>query len=151
MVKRSGGRCSSRFSFAGSVMLTRRTATVTISAPDTSTACRVWANEAYLPVPTMSRDRKLLPARTKGSSPAISAAPHEVDDLHRVAVGQAVRAVLGPRHHGAIHLHGDPPGPQGQPGDQVGDGGVRRQLARLVIDRDPHGVKDLPPGSRDVH
>src|SRR5688572_838169 len=151
MVKRSGGRRSSRFSLAGSVMLTRRTATVTISAPETSTAFRVSANEAYLPVPTISRDRKLFPARTKGSSPAISAAPDEVDDLDRVALGETMRRVIRARHHGAVHLDRDPARPQSEARDQVGDGGVRRELARLVIHSDPHGVKDLPPACRDVH
>src|SRR5262245_58859923 len=51
-------------------MFTRRTATVTISAPDASTARRVSANEAYFPVPTMSRERYSRPASTKGSGDA---------------------------------------------------------------------------------
>ena len=51
-----------------SVMLTRRTATVTISAPLSSTALRVSAKSLYLPVPTMRRDLKVLPASLKGES-----------------------------------------------------------------------------------
>jgi hypothetical protein len=46
----------------GSEMLTRRTATVTISAPDASTAAAFWAKSLYLPVPTISRDAKVRPA-----------------------------------------------------------------------------------------
>src|SRR5688572_18193033 len=46
-------------------MFTRRTATVTISAPDASCACAITALEGYLPVPTMSRDRNVRPAMTK--------------------------------------------------------------------------------------
>jgi hypothetical protein len=49
-------------------MLTRRTATVTISAPDASMARLVSAKSLYLPVPTISRDRYLLPASSKKSS-----------------------------------------------------------------------------------
>jgi hypothetical protein len=43
-------------------MLTRRTATVTISAPDASTAAAFCSKLLYLPVPTMSRDVKVRPA-----------------------------------------------------------------------------------------
>jgi hypothetical protein len=37
-------------------MLTRRTATVTIWAPDASTAAAFCSKSLYLPVPTISRD-----------------------------------------------------------------------------------------------
>ena len=43
------------------VRSTRRSATVTISAPDASSASRVSSSEAYLPVPTMMRDVKVRP------------------------------------------------------------------------------------------
>ena len=39
-------------------MFTRRTATVTISAPDASTAAAFCAKFLYLPVPTISRERE---------------------------------------------------------------------------------------------
>src|SRR6266404_2860144 len=55
-------------------MFTRRTATVTISAPERSTASRVVAKSRYLPVPTMSRERYERPASTNGSSSALGAA-----------------------------------------------------------------------------
>ena len=44
----------------------RRSATVTISAPDAASARRVSSSSLYLPVPTMSRERQLLPASDKG-------------------------------------------------------------------------------------
>src|ERR1035438_6287734 len=47
--------------------LTRRTATVTISAPEASRAAWVSGPLRYLPVPTMRRDWKALPAMTRGS------------------------------------------------------------------------------------
>src|ERR1700722_20151051 len=46
--------------------LTRRTATVTISAPEASMAAWVWGPSLYLPVPTMRRDWNAPPAITKG-------------------------------------------------------------------------------------
>src|SRR5262245_65931987 len=49
-------------------MFTRRTATVTMSAPDASCACAITACEEYLPVPTMSRDVNVRPAITNGVS-----------------------------------------------------------------------------------
>ena len=49
-------------------MLTRRTATVTISAPDASTAAAFWAKSLYLPVPTISREVKVRPATVQLSS-----------------------------------------------------------------------------------
>jgi hypothetical protein len=51
-------------------MLTRRTATVTISAPEASTAAAFCSKLLYLPVPTISRDAKLCPATDQPSSPA---------------------------------------------------------------------------------
>src|SRR4051812_8790056 len=46
----------------GSEILTRRTATVTISAPDAATAAAFCSKLLYLPVPTISREVKLRPA-----------------------------------------------------------------------------------------
>ena len=48
-----------------SEMFTRRTATVTISAPEASCACTITAGDEYLPVPTISRDEKVLSAIVK--------------------------------------------------------------------------------------
>ena len=48
-----------------SLMLTRRTATVTMSAPDASWARCMTGNDEYLPVPTIRRDLNSRPAITK--------------------------------------------------------------------------------------
>src|SRR4051794_31672866 len=48
-------------------MFVRRMATVTISAPEATTASRVSRKSRYLPVPTRSRDRYARPAMTNGS------------------------------------------------------------------------------------
>ncbi len=49
-------------------MLTRRTATVTISAPDASTAAAFSSKLLYLPVPTISRDVNVRPATVQLSA-----------------------------------------------------------------------------------
>jgi hypothetical protein len=46
-------------------MFTRRTATVTMSAPDASWARTMTDGDEYFPVPTMSRDAKVFPAIVK--------------------------------------------------------------------------------------
>ena len=52
----------------GSLTLTRRTATVTISAPDAATAAAFCAKSLYLPVPTIRREQKGRPATAQVSS-----------------------------------------------------------------------------------
>src|SRR5687767_5974613 len=49
-------------------MFRRRTATVTMSAPDASCACAITAFDEYFPVPTMSREMNVRPAITNGVS-----------------------------------------------------------------------------------
>src|SRR6478752_2832402 len=76
---------------------TRRTATVTTSAPDASIASIICALDAYLPVPTIRRERNSCPATTNGSGSAsaagegktarslvISPSADEVDDLEHI-------------------------------------------------------------------
>src|SRR6478735_8312028 len=75
----------------GSEMFTRRTATVTISAPDASTAAAFSWRLLYLPVPTISREVKVRPATVQLSEFSdcrafTSAASDEMDDFIIVAV-----------------------------------------------------------------
>src|SRR5260370_30180266 len=58
---------SSRDSFERSVRLTRRTATVTISAPEAAWARAISGKLRYLPLPTIKRGRKARPAITSES------------------------------------------------------------------------------------
>src|SRR5690242_3685183 len=90
------------FGWFGSEMFTRRTATVTISAPDAATAAAFCSKLLYLPVPTISREVKVLPATLQLS--AISAAPHEGDDLEFVAILDDHVAQRGARHDLKIAL-----------------------------------------------
>src|SRR6185369_9547324 len=75
----------------GLEMFTRRTATVTISAPDASTAAAFSSRLLYLPVPTISRDVKVRPATVQLSGETDcgafnSASSNKMHDLERIAV-----------------------------------------------------------------
>src|SRR5713226_7744709 len=91
---------SRRFSDLRSVILTRRTATVTTSAPDASMAFCVSMKSLYLPVPTQRRERNSIPAIVSRSPPIVVAPPpaDEADDFHPVAVTQR-----GPRERLPVH------------------------------------------------
>src|SRR5688500_16943905 len=99
----------------GSEMLTRRTATVTISAPDASTAAAFCSKLLYLPVPTISREAKRRPATHQPSSFAeamedassTSATPDEGDDLIFVAIFHLHLIERRARHDLQVALHRD--------------------------------------------
>jgi hypothetical protein len=68
-------------------MLTRRTATVTMSAPEALWALAITACELYFPLPMISRDLNARPAMTSDVSPGIRlASTHKIHDLDAVAV-----------------------------------------------------------------
>ena len=62
-----GSASTSDASLAFCPMFVRRMATVTIWAPEATTASRVSSKSRYLPVPTSSRERYARPAMTSGS------------------------------------------------------------------------------------
>src|SRR6185503_6496734 len=120
-------------------MFTRRTATVTISAPAASVARRVSSNERYLPEPVINRDWYVLPASTNGSSSAIcSPATDEMDDLDRVAVLEHRVGVGRSGDDLAIHLDGDAPRTEPEGRHEVRHRGTGRQPLRLVVHRHLH-------------
>src|SRR5262245_35209903 len=87
-------------------MLTRRTATVTISAPDTSMSACASRKSLYFPVPTMRRDLKVFPASLNRSSITFPlSATDKVDDFNFVAVFQRRGRKGIARQHIAIQLH----------------------------------------------
>src|SRR6185503_2898903 len=115
-------------------MFTRRTATVTISAPAASVARRVSSNERYFPEPVISRDWYDLPASTNGSSSAIcSPAADEMDDLDRVAVVEHRVGVGRSGDDLAIHLDGDAARAESQRRHQVRHRGAGGKRLRLVV------------------
>src|SRR5687768_10649726 len=85
--------------------LTRRTATVIISAPDSSCASRMTSLDEYFPVPTMRREVYSLPPRTRVVSVIMLSAPHRPDDLDLVAVPQRHRRVFRFGCDLTVHRH----------------------------------------------
>src|SRR5689334_3319295 len=107
-------------------MFTRRTATVTISAPEASWARTITGYDGYLPVPTMSREVNVRSAMTSGSVSVtgvlLAAAADEVHDLHFVLVLDA-RGLVGPApDDDLVVLDSDAARIDAQPGQQGGDG-----------------------------
>src|SRR5207247_5157384 len=89
-------------------MLTRRTATVTTSAPDASMAFWVSTKSLYLPVPTQSRERNSMPAIVNRSSfmTCVLPATDEPDDFLAVAVGQRCSLEGLPVQYIEVRIHG---------------------------------------------
>src|SRR3954469_25319552 len=82
---------------------TRRSATVTISAPLAARAARVSSSEAYLPVPTMMREWNVLSATFQLSSGlGMSSSADERDELEAVPGDEDRRCVLRSRHDLAV-------------------------------------------------
>src|SRR5262245_30752131 len=99
-------------------MFTRRTATVTTSAPDTSMAFFVSTKSLYLPVPTHSRDLNSRPAITNRSLCMVKpfplsgdfcrcSAPDEAQDLHTVPFLETPKLKLLAVKNFQIQLHCD--------------------------------------------
>src|SRR5881296_3303986 len=133
-------------------MLTRRTATVTTSAPDASMAFWVSTKSLYLPVPTQSRERNSMPAIVNRSSfmTCVLPATDEPDDFHAVAVGQRCSRERLPVHDLEVPLHGDSFGWNAQIGQERCDRLPIRHLTRLSIQGDAHGKRIIPYAAETV-
>src|SRR6202051_488520 len=70
-------------SFDRSVRLTRRTATVTTSAPDAAWQRAISGKLRYLPVPIIRRERKVRPDMVRDMLPVYAAGRGAVDVLTR--------------------------------------------------------------------
>src|SRR5207247_11053704 len=88
-------------------MFTRRTATVIISAPDASCALTMTAADAYLPVPTMRREEKLLPAMIKLSEFMRLPAADKVDDVNLISLVHDKFVERPSLEYAAVMLDGD--------------------------------------------
>src|SRR5438093_11930585 len=110
----------------------RRTATVTISAPDSRCAPFINGSDAYLPVPMMSRDVNTRPPRTNGSEAALTG----VSGATVVLTLRSCR--VGPETSRKEHVVDEPPTSDA---DRRGD----RRARESPIDR-PHGL-----GVDDAH
>ena len=120
---------------SGSLILTRRTATVTISAPDASTAAAFCSKSLYFPVPTISREVKVRPA-TVHVSVKFSTPANEMDDLISVAVLDHHLAKGRARDDLQVALDRDPQRIQPDLGDQLRQAWCRagtRRCSPLMI------------------
>src|SRR5258708_39945554 len=130
---------------------TRRTATVTTSAPDASSARIISSCERYLPVPTSRREWNTRPPMVRGTSFTTSRAvvigspsSYEMHQLDGIARGDAHLAQRRPAHDAAVFLphhrpRGGVPCPPG-----VGQRPARRVWAPPP--RPPHLHSFAPPG-----
>src|ERR1044071_126743 len=117
-------------------MLTRRTATVTISAPETSMASLVSAKFLYFPVPTMSRERYRVPAKVKKSSMLASA--DKMNDFQRVAFIEARRGVNFSRDDASVQLDNDTRRTNLEFVEETAKGQTVFDFTRFAIDLDLH-------------
>src|SRR5882672_3219854 len=124
-------------------MFTRRTATVTMSAPDAACACAITACDEYLPVPTMSRDVKVRPAMVNGvsvmSRPLNSAATHEIDDLDAVAIADERRRERGAPDDHEVVLDRDAPRVDVEPFEKFLHRQRLLEIVRIPVERNAHG------------
>src|SRR3990167_8914660 len=114
------------------VRSTRRSATVTISAPEAASAARVSSFDLYLPVPTMMRECRVLPASCQESVTDL-ASSDERHDLEAVAVGQGGGGVVGLGDDVPVALDGDRAAGQAELRDQREDGDPGGDGAWLAI------------------
>src|SRR5262249_44671365 len=159
---------SSSDSFVRSLTFTRRTATVTMSAPDAScAACMIWC-VGYLPVPMISRDVNSRPAMMKGSiwksgnleiwecgnlqvqitrfphvtTYTLSASSHQIHDFKLIAGLDGRRRVAIALEHDEVALDRNPARVDLEPREQVGDARRPRQLVGIAVELngDHHGL-----------
>src|SRR6187401_3393429 len=127
-------------------MLIRRTATVTMSAPDASCARCMTAKDEYLPVPTMRRDANSRPAMTRGSAKGLGigdwglvmATTHEIHNFHLVAVLNLRTVIVGALDDVHVVLHGHAAWIDVQLREQSGQRQRTGELVRLAVQRDRH-------------
>src|SRR5262245_47968963 len=115
-------------------MLTRRTATVIMSAPEASCARTMIAGDPYLPVPTINRDVNVRPAMVKLSNASASA--DEVDDFDEVAVADHGVAERGTFDDGQVVLDRNTARVDCEVRQKIGDRQRRRQIVALAVQHD---------------
>src|SRR5262249_39066077 len=117
---------------------TRRTATVTISAPEASCARAMTAGEEYFPVPTIRRDENAFPAMTRWSMGSLlrRAAADGIGDFHVIPVPDLNRVERRALQYREIMLHGHAPAVELESGKERRDGHGSRKLERVAVKRD---------------
>src|SRR5688572_31722355 len=127
-------------------MLTRLTATVTMSAPDAAIDCAITACDGYFPLPTINLEVNVRPAMTSGvsfiESPRVMwlSAADEVDDLDAVAFVDERHLEHRPLENDEVVLDSHAARINRQPRQQVGD--RQRPVKRMgfAVERDQQGT-----------
>src|SRR5262245_6765472 len=121
--------------------MTRPTADVMILVPAASWASRMIAIEAYLPVPTMSRDVTSLPPSTRLVSHMPLPSTHGSYDLDLVAVAELHRGVRRLRRDLAVDGDGRVLALDVEESEQALDGEPGLDIHRLAVDVNRHRHK----------
>src|SRR5512132_1401615 len=119
-----------------------------ISVPDASCASRMTSIDAYLPVPTMSRDVNSLPPRTRFVSYMPLPSTHGSNDLDLVPFRQRHRRVGRLRRDLAIDGDRRVLALDVEQGEQALDGEPGLDIHRLAVDVDLHRHKRPLPLAR---
>src|SRR5690348_9730345 len=126
---------------------TRRTATVTISAPEASMARTMVSLSRYFPVPTIRRDWNVRPPILKGVSRSVSTAvviastpSDEVHQLDRIPFGDGHAGETGASHDGAVVLHHHDPRIELERREQLEEGDPGGHRPSLAVDHDINGI-----------
>jgi hypothetical protein len=127
-------------------MFTRRTATVTMSAPEALWAFAITAWELYFPLPMISRDVNARPAMTSDVSPGIRlASTHKIHDLDAIAVVHERLRKEGSPENLEIVLDRHTARIDRQFHEQVSDRKRLVEFEEFTVERDAQGI-----GPRDV-
>src|SRR5262245_44137124 len=122
--------------------LTRRRATVTICAPDSSWACFMTSIDEYLPVPTMSRDENSLPPITRLVSYIWTSfsrpSSHGANDLDAVTFAQLQVGVIALGRDVAVDCDREVFPGNTEEDQQSLDRGPGLELHRLSVHRHVH-------------
>src|SRR5438128_3360155 len=126
-----GIQCKSDFSPCA-CRSSRRTATVTICAPDAAMAFCMVGKSLYLPVPTTSREvNRCSPSNSSSDIPLSSA--HEGDDLQHVSGRELLLRVPRSLHHRPVALHRHALGAHAEMPEQAGHGQAVGQLGAVSV------------------
>src|SRR5690606_11410984 len=150
--KSSGDRWYSTPSSRVRSRSTRRTATVTTSAPEARIASTICSFDAYFPVPTIKRDRNVRSPITRGASACglvfdgtacvvmRSATANEVHQLEHVTIHKRPRIELvAVAQDLPVVLHDDQAGVELQLAQQHPECGSGGQLTALTVDHQLQG------------
>src|SRR5688572_719145 len=129
---------------------TRRSATVTISAPDAFSERSICSSERNPPVPTIKREDHSRPPRVQDAVASVLSALDCMHHLDRLALGEDALGPLAARHDLALHGHRHSALGVRRTGSshRIGDARTGLEIARLAVHHDLHVATDEPAPAR---